>query len=101
MTESAYIYVIGPAVTAVIAGIGWLVKYILDKRDKKHTEEIEERNRRREEIEKSISEVKAEVKVIKRDLNKTQAIILACDKPDCPSKILLADYLNKKSEKED
>lgn len=100
MTDNAYTYIIAPAVTALIGGIGYLVKYMLDKRDKKHEEETEERNKRREKIETDISDLKTEVKQLGNKLKRTQAIILSCDKPDCPSKKLLADYLDKESKEE-
>ena len=88
-SSSAYIYIIGPLVTAAIAGIGFLVKYALGKRDERHREEIEERDRRRDEIEKSINE-------LKKDNLKLQAALLGCDNPDCPAKKVMADYYKNK-----
>ncbi len=97
MSDNFYLYIIGPTMTAVIAGVGWLVKYLFDKRDKKQLEETEERNKRREKIETDIADLKMEVRHLDRKLKRTQAIILSCDKPDCPSKKMLADYLNNES----
>lgn len=85
-----YAYIIGPLVTAIIAGIGFLVKHILNKRDERHREEIEERDRRRDEIEKSINE-------LKKDNLKLQAELLGCENPDCPAKRVMADYYRTKN----
>lgn len=84
-----YVYILGPIVTAVIAGIGFLIKHFLNKRDEKHREEIEERDRRRDEIEQSIKE-------LKRDNLKLQAELLGCENPDCPAKRVMADYYRNK-----
>ena len=107
MSESAYIYVIGPIVMAVIGGIGWLVKYMLNKRDekrqheldqldKKRKDEIDERNKRRDQIEADIREFKNDIKELKTDIQSMQAIIVGCPHENCPSRQLLADYLKTK-----
>lgn len=101
MTENAYLYIIGPLVTAIIAGIGWLVKYILAKRDKRHEEEIEERNRRRDEIESRLTkaeqkQAEAEQKQAETD-NKLSSVIVAiaeCEHQNCPTRAKLAKLMN-------
>ena len=100
MSDSIITYILAPAVTAIVGGIGYLVKYILEKRDNKHEEEIAERNEKRAEILATQEKHETEINGIKRDLAKMQSIILACDKKDCPSKLLLANYLNKKADAE-
>lgn len=101
MTENAYLYIIGPLVTAVIAGVGYLVKYILNKRDKKHEEEIDERNRRRDEIESRLT--KAEQKQAKAEQNQAETdkklslVIVAiaeCEHKDCPTRAKLGTIMN-------
>ncbi len=98
MDSEVITYIVAPLVTATIGGVAFIVKRWLAKADKRREEEMVERNKRRAEIESNIAEVKNEVKSVKRDMHKMQAIILSCDKPDCPSKMLLANYLEKKSE---
>lgn len=96
LSDSMYTVVIAP----IIGGIGWYIKRKMDEKEKrreeekaeeerKRQEEIAERNRRRDEIEAAIAELKL-------DLVSLQQIILKCDKPDCPSKVLLLQYINDK-----
>ncbi|MBR4814114.1 MAG: hypothetical protein IKZ67_01470 [Paludibacteraceae bacterium] len=102
MTDNAYIYVIGPVVAAVIGGIGYLVKHILSRRDKRHEEEIEERNRRRDEIEQRLTKAeqrqeKAEQRqeLTERKLNNVIAIAVGCDNPDCPTRGKLSKFISE------
>lgn len=82
-------------IAAVSSGLGFLVKYILNSWDKKHQEEIEERNRKRDAIEKEIADLKGEVKDTKKKFKRLQIIVMSCDKPDCPSKLRLKEELEK------
>ena len=101
MNEITITYIIAPIVTAVIAGIGYLVKYILNKRDKKHEEEIEERNKRRDEIESRLTkaeqkQAKAEQKQAETD-KKLSLVIVAiaeCEHKDCPTRAKLGTIMN-------
>ncbi|MCQ2299749.1 MAG: hypothetical protein MJZ81_06465 [Bacteroidales bacterium] len=99
--NSIYLYVISPILTAVLGGITWIIKRRVEESDKKHAEEIEERNQRRKEIEEKIERSDKRIKGLRTDLTKMQSIILSCDKPDCPTKKRLADYLDKKAEEID
>lgn len=100
MTENAYIYIIAPVVTAVIGGIGYLVKYLLGKRDKKLEEEIAERNRRRDEIEQRLTKAEQRQEKTERKLNKVIGIVVACDNPDCPTRGKLAKFITDDEGKE-
>lgn len=91
MNESTYIYIIAPLVTAVIGGIGYIVKYILNKRDKKHQEEIEERNKRRDEIERRLTKTE-------NKLNFVIGLVIGCDHPDCHARGKLAEYMKMENE---
>lgn len=91
MADNTYIYIIAPLLTAAIGGIGYIVKYILNKRDKKHQAEIEERNKRRDEIEKRLT--KAEKK-----LNYVIGIVIGCDHPDCHAREKLAEFMKMENE---
>lgn len=94
MTENAYLYIIGPLVTAVIAGIGYLVKYILNKRDKKHEEEIDERNRRRDEIESRLTKAEQKQAETDKKLSSMIVAIAECEHQDCPTRAKLAKLMN-------
>lgn len=100
-TGNLFLYVVGPIVAIMAPAVVGYVKYKLHQREKKEDAAIEERDKRREEIESSISELKGEVKEMKKDLNKTMSIILKCEHPNCPSKKELSDYFDRKSNKED
>lgn len=79
-------------VLTVLSGVGWLVKYFLQERDKKRKEEMTERNKRREQIENSVLQ-------LHEDVDNLQAIILECKQPDCESKKAMADYLRQRRKK--
>ena len=91
MVENTYIYIIAPLVTALIGGIGYIVKYILNKRDKRHQEEIEERNKRRAEIEQRLTKTE-------RKLNFVIGIVIGCDHPDCNARGKLAEFMKIENE---
>lgn len=84
--------IIGLVITALISGIGWLVKYFFHERDKKRKEEMTERNKRREQIENSVLQ-------LHEDVDNLQAIILECKQPNCESKKAMADYLRQRRKK--
>lgn len=94
MTENAYVYIIAPLVTAIIAGIGWLVKYILAKRDKRHEEEIEERNKRRSEIEERLTKSEQRQERTDKKLNNLMVAVAGCEKEDCPTRKKLGALMN-------
>lgn len=102
MTDNAYVYIIAPLVTAIIGGIGYLVKYMLNKRDKRHEEEIEERNKRRDEIEQRLTKAeqlqeKTEKRLEHAEKRFTRAIafVAECSHPDCPTRSRLAEWLRE------
>lgn len=84
-TNQILIYVVSPILTAIIGGVGYLVKRYL----KKQEEQIAERNKRREKIENDIEE-------LKRDVTDVQSIIIGCEHPDCPSRSLLSAWLKNR-----
>lgn len=88
MTDIFTTEILAPVTLAIVGGIGWWFKHMIEKRD-------EERNKKRDKIESDITELKTEVKSLKRKVSKTQAIILNCDKPDCPSKKILAELIEE------
>ena len=96
MNDNIYIYVLSPIIAAAIGGVGYLVKWYFSRIERQRAEELQERNLRREEIEHSLKELKDEVAAVKKDLNNMQAIILMCEKSDCPSKNRLARYFTDK-----
>lgn len=85
-------------VTAIIGGIGYLTKYILNKRDEAQKRVFEERDKDKEEIKGDIDNLKSDVKSLKRHVHNVSAIILKCDNPDCPTKAKLAEYWEKEEE---
>lgn len=98
MEESTYLYIIGPLVTAVIGGVGYLVKYLLNKRDKRHEEEIEERNKRRDEIEQRLTKAEKRQEQTERKLNSVIGIVIGCDHSDCPTRGKLAEFMKAENE---
>ncbi|MEE3483261.1 MAG: hypothetical protein VZQ98_02925 [Bacteroidales bacterium] len=94
MEESTYLYIIGPLVTAVIGGVGYLVKYLLSKRDKRHEEEIEERNKRRDEIESRLTKAEHKQEETDKKLSSMIVAIAECEKADCPTRAKLAKLMN-------
>lgn len=101
ITSNLFLYVIGPIVAIFAPAVVGYVKYKLQQKEKKDDAALEERNKRRDEIENSITELKDEVKTMKKDLNKTMSIILKCEHPECPSKKELSDYFERKANKEE
>lgn len=94
MNEITITYIIAPIVTAVIAGIGYLVKYILNKRDKKHEEEIEERNKRRDEIEQRLTKAEKRQELTERKLSSMIVAVAGCEHSDCPTRTKLGTLMN-------
>ena len=94
MGDNLYVYIIAPIVTAIIAGVGYLVKYILNKRDKKHEEEIEERNRRRDEIESRLTKAEKRQEQTERKLSSMIVAVAGCEKSDCPTRAKLGVLMN-------
>lgn len=94
MTDNAYIYVIGPAVTAVVGGLTYLVKHILKRRDEKHAEEIAERNRRRDEIEQRLVKTEKRQELTERKLNNVLGLAVGCNNPNCPTRGKLAKLIS-------
>ena len=99
MTDNSYVYIISPIVLAVISGIGFLVKYVLSKRDEAHKEEMEERNRQRDEIKERQDAQEEKINSIERDLVKAQSLMMSCDHTDCKVKGMWVNYLDEKFSK--
>jgi len=74
---------------AVVSGIGYLTKYILNKRDEAQKRVFEQRD-------KDKAQIKADIAELKKDVRNISAIVLKCDNPDCRAKKMLAEYWEKK-----
>ena len=74
---------------AVVSGIGYLTKYILNKRDEAQKRVFEQRD-------KDKAQIKADITELKKDVRNISAIVLKCDNPDCQAKKMLAEYWEKK-----
>jgi len=74
---------------AVVSGIGYLTKYILNKRDEAQKRVFEQRD-------KDKAQIKADIAELKKDVRNISAIVLKCDNPDCQAKKMLAEYWEKK-----
>lgn len=90
MSETMIVSVIAPVVLSIVGGIGWFIKHQLEKVEKKHDNEIEERNKEREQI-------KTDIKDLKEDVRNIASIVIGCEHPNCPSRKLLAEYYKNKS----
>ena len=102
MDDNFYQYIISPLIMAVIGGLTYLGKRFVDKRDKKHLEEIEERNKRRSEIEDRLSKAeenvnKAETKADKanRRMDLFVAMVMGCEHSDCPTRNKISEITKK------
>lgn len=95
-----YIYVVGPLVAAIIGGVAYLTKYLLGKRDQKHNEEMEERNKKREEMILAQQKTNERIDRLENRVDGLQGIIIGCEHEDCPSRKLLADMLTKNRKNE-
>lgn len=93
-----YLYVISPLVAAVVGGVGYLVKHILSRRDKRHEEEIQERNKRRDEIEQRLTKAEKRQERTEKKLNSVIAMAVGCNNPECPTRPKLAEWLRKEEE---
>lgn len=98
LTDNTYTYVISPIVVALIGGASFLVKYILGKRDKKHEEEVAERNKRRDEIEQRLTKAEKRQERTEKKLNSVIAMAVGCNNPECPTRPKLAEWLRKEDE---
>lgn len=85
-------------VTAAIGGIGFLVKYVLNKRDENQKRVFEERDKDKAEIKENIATLQKDVKNLKRHVHNVSAMVLKCDNPNCPTKEKLAEYWEKEEE---
>lgn len=87
MSESAYIYVIGPLVAGAIGGISYIFKKWLETRD-----------RRREEIETRLEHAENRQERTDKKLNSLVSIVISCDNPNCPTRPKVAKWLNEINE---
>lgn len=87
MSETMIVSVIAPVVMAIVGGVGWFIKHQLEKVEKKHETEIEERNKEREHI-------KTDIKDLQEDVRNIASIVIGCEHPNCPSRKKLAEYFN-------
>lgn len=92
MSETMIVSVIAPVVLSIVGGIGWFIKHQLEKVEKKHDNEIEERNKEREQI-------KTDIKDLQEDVRNIASIVIGCEHPNCPSRRLLAEYYKNKGDK--
>lgn len=76
-------------ITAIVSGIGYLTKYILNKRDEAQKRVFEQRD-------KDKAQIKADITELKKDVRNISAIVLKCDNPDCQAKKMLAEYWEHK-----
>lgn len=100
MEDNLFVYVISPVLTALIAGVGFLAKRWIANSEKKREEEMRERNETRNRLIEQVRELENGQKELQQDLMATQAIILKCEHPGCPSRQLLSDYLTNKSKRQ-
>lgn len=107
MSDNMYLYVISPLVAAVVGGVGYLVKHILSRRDKRHEEEIQERNKRRDEIEQRLTKAEQLQERTERRLEDAEkrftraiSIVVGCDNPNCPTRPRLAEWLKGEGKEE-
>lgn len=100
MTDNVYIYIISPVVVAIIGGIGYLVKYMLAKQYKKHEEEIQERNKRRDEIEQRLTKTERRLEDAEKRFTRAISIVVGCDNPNCPTRPRLAEWLKNEKKEE-
>lgn len=98
LSDNMYLYVISPMVAAIIGGASFLIKYILGKRDKKHEEEVAERNKRRDEIEQRLTKAEKRQERTEQKLNSVIALAVGCNNPECPTRPKLAEWLRKEDE---
>lgn len=92
LTRDILTLIIAPIVTALIAGVGFLVKHWLNQAEKKRQAEIAERNERRDKIEQKQDEME-------QDLNTLLAMLSSCDKQDCKVRPLVVNYLLERAKK--
>lgn len=83
-------------VSAVVGGIAWITKYILNKRDENQKRVFEERDKDKAQIKEEIQELKTEVKQTSRELKQMEALIVGCEHEDCPNRARLKEYLLNK-----
>lgn len=95
-----YLYVISPLVAAVVGGVGYLVKHILSRRDKRHEEEIQERNKRRDEIEQRLTKAERRLEDAEKRFTRAISIVVGCDNPNCPTRPRLAEWLKGEGKEE-
>ena len=88
-------------VAAVIGGVRYLVKYILNKRDEAQKKVFEERDKERAEIKERINKVEKKADKTEKQLHNVIGMIIKCDDPDCPTKKVLANYWNKENAEDD
>ncbi len=98
LSDNMYLYVISPMVAAIIGGASFLIKYILGKRDKKHEEEVAERNKRRDEIDQRRTKAEKRQERTEKKLNSVIAMAVGCNNPECPTRSKLAEWLRKEEE---
>lgn len=98
MNESVLSYVIAPVVTAVIAGISYLVKRYFEKKDEEQKEIFRQRDEDKAEMKADIEELKSQVKATNKRVNDIAGIIIGCEHPDCPSRKILSEYMKGKEE---
>lgn len=82
--------VIVPIITAVIGGIGWLVKRYFDKKE-------EEQKRIFEQRDKDKAEMKDDIKQVRADVDFLLGAVIGCDRPDCPTKKVVAEYIKNRN----
>lgn len=92
ITRDIISMVIAPLVTAIIAGVSFLVRHWLKKADESRKTEIEERNKRRDEIERKQAKME-------KDLNTLLAMLSSCDHQDCKVRPLVVNYLLDRANK--
>lgn len=83
-------------IAALSAGIGYLGKWFLNKRDEAQKRVFEQRDKDKAEIRENIETLKGEVADVKKDVRDISAIILECDNPSCTAKKKLAEHWRNK-----
>lgn len=91
MSDNTYLYIISPIITALIGGVGYLVKKYIDSLEIKRDREIAERDKRRAEIEDRVSQTEMRLGRAEKSLKRVVKVVMECKHSDCPTKDKILD----------
>ena len=84
-------------VPSVLAGIGFLGKYVLNKRDEAQKRVFEQRDKDKEDIKNRIVKLEKKATRFENQLHNVMGMIIKCEDPECPTKKILANYWEKEN----